>query len=368
MRSQRTHLLLLALLIRDNHAFSTLPMGHHPTLHLHTNAITRSSGLQPLNFATTDYLDQLAPATTSPEEFLHQFIELTSIVASNFAVESSSMINADALIIPPEAVPNAAIMEPLSSIGTTIVQESAKDIEKIAASIATAVEKITASTALSIKTALPEVASKSTQLVGKFVSNTANDIRQSASRSISVAAEKNSLHDIAISVSHSLQTLGGLVLKVLDLFLDAFGKTSCAAILQTLQASVNTVIQDANQSVDQTMDRILHMSVTEVLTGLTTVLITVSQSLLTVVNAVVKFLSGKNTGEWALVASSAVTSSANELSAQATNTAYDLTHKSVNELSLMINDFSHNVGHEIVTSLGTLDGLVSSDALTAFIS
>jgi hypothetical protein len=105
------------------------------------------------------------------------------------------------------------------------------------------------------------------------------------------------------------------------------------------------------------------MTMSEVLQNLVGLIIAVSNILLTVLNAVVKLLSGKDASDWALASTHAISDKATELTALASHTAYDLTHKSFTELTASIGDFSNHVGSELVTTIGTLNDAAATDGI-----
>lgn len=169
-----------------------------------------------------------------------------------------------------------------------------------------------------------------------------------------------SLSDVANGVVEGIKFMGGLLVKLLDLILDKLGGTNVAQLVHSAQTSVSTVIDGATQSAITTINDIGNMTIAQAVQNLVALIIAVSNLLLTVLNAVIKLLSGKEASEWALAATSALNHQANQLTAQASAISYDLTHKSLGELSSSIGDFSQQVGNELVSNIGSLNDVISS--------
>ncbi len=205
---------------------------------------------------------------------------------------------------------------------------------------------------------------ESVQVVGGALEAEKMQITQGASSTVKTIGD-SSLTDIASSILTGIKFMGGILIKFFDLILNQIGGTSVSKIVQSAQTSVMTVIDNASHSVTTTIHDIGNMTIQQAIQNMIALIIAVANLLLTVVNAIVKLLSGKEASEWVLAATSTANQQAHDLSLLASNTAHDLTHKSLGELSASIGSFSQHVGNEIFTSIGSLDDAVaSSDGAT----
>jgi len=166
-----------------------------------------------------------------------------------------------------------------------------------------------------------------------------------------------SLTDFGNVVLSAIKFIGGIVVKFLDLILNAVSGTSVASILSNVQTSVTSVIDNANHAVVSTITNIGNMSVKEILQHSMALIIAIADILLKITNAIIYIISGKDGANWALQATSSVNGASSQLLAQATSTYDDVTHASLTEVAHSIGDYSQHVGGEFVTLIGSLNGM-----------
>jgi len=181
---------------------------------------------------------------------------------------------------------------------------------------------------------------------------------------------QQSLTDVAHGVIDGMQFMANLLITIIDAIMTKVGtNTSVNQILQNAKSSVYSLIDGASHSVTQTISDKINdigsLTVFDVLSNLTRLLIAVSEILLVVLNAVIKILSGREATEWALMATTSIKDEANHLTSQTVSTANDITHRSLTELTASIGDFSHHVGDELFALVQTLNdsGAVTDDSI-----
>jgi len=96
-----------------------------------------------------------------------------------------------------------------------------------------------------------------------------------------------------------------------------------------------------------------NLSLRDIVHNLMVLIVATADMLMKVMNAVIYLLSGKDTGSWALQATSTVNQASSQLLAQAD----DVTHRSIGDLASSIGDYSYHVGNELVALLGSLNGV-----------
>jgi len=165
-----------------------------------------------------------------------------------------------------------------------------------------------------------------------------------------------SLSDFGNGIVSSIQFIGGILVKFLDLILGAVAGTSVASLLNDVQTSVSSVINGASHAVMSTIDNVANMSVKEILQHLVALIIAITDILLKIANAVVYILSGRDGGDWALQASTSVHDASSQLMATAAHTYDDVTHESISQLTHAIGDYSQHVGSEFLAMVGNLNG------------
>jgi len=166
-----------------------------------------------------------------------------------------------------------------------------------------------------------------------------------------------SLTDFGNAILSTIKFTGGIIIKFLDLILNAISGTSLSSILSNVQTSVTSTIDNASHAVVSTITNIGNMSVVEIIQHLMALVIAITDILLKIMNAVIYIISGKDGAEWALQATSSVNEASSQLLAQATSTYDGVTHTTVTELAHSVGDYSHYVGNEFVTLIGSLNGV-----------
>jgi hypothetical protein len=169
---------------------------------------------------------------------------------------------------------------------------------------------------------------------------------------------KETISDLADGIMYGLKTIGAFLSQVLDAILKELAGTTMGELIQIAQQSVDTAISGAVNSVTTTLNDFGNMTMTQLVQAFIAMLVTVSKFLFTVLNEVVKLVSGKEASEWALAASGTINQKTGELTAQAASTATDLTHKSLAELSTNVGAFSQDIGKQVVASVGVLGDAV----------
>lgn len=166
-----------------------------------------------------------------------------------------------------------------------------------------------------------------------------------------------SLTDFGNAILSTIKFTGGIIIKFLDLILNAISGTSLSSILSNVQTSVASTIDNASHAVVSTITNIGNMSVLEIIQHLMALVIAITDILLKIMNAVIYIISGKDGAEWALQATSSVNEASSQLLAQATSTYDGVTHTSLTEFTHSVGDYSHYVGNEFVTLIGSLNGV-----------
>mmetsp|Transcript_14352 Transcript_14352/g.31101 ORF Transcript_14352/g.31101 Transcript_14352/m.31101 type:complete len:954 (-) Transcript_14352:214-3075(-) len=165
-----------------------------------------------------------------------------------------------------------------------------------------------------------------------------------------------SLTDFGNGIISAIKFTGGIIIKFLDLILNAIAGTSVASILTNVQSSITSVIDNASHTVVSTITNIGNMSIKEILQHLMALVIAITDILLKIMNAIVYLISGKDGADWALQATSTVNEASSHLLAQATSTYDHVTHDSLTQLAHSVGDYSQYVGNEVVTLIGSLNG------------
>jgi hypothetical protein len=179
------------------------------------------------------------------------------------------------------------------------------------------------------------------KLVDGVAEGSASTVRRMSDASIS---------ELANGVLSGLKTVGGVVMRIMDTFLDIFAGTSVAEIVVGAQASVQGVVDGAIASVMG----IGNITIKDAVLALVSLLTTVVKVLFALLSAIVKVASGKGVDDWAMAATGAVEHEATRLMAQASATAFDITHRSFAELGDAVGHFSHDVGRFMVESVDTV--------------
>ncbi|KAL7520213.1 hypothetical protein ACHAWX_005815 [Stephanocyclus meneghinianus] len=174
------------------------------------------------------------------------------------------------------------------------------------------------------------------------------------------------LSDVGDAIFGSIQFLGGILFQFLDWVIRAVVGTNLSQVLGKVQTSVASFIDNASSSVVNLLDSFGDLTLKQLLQAFLTVLLVVVDMILKVTNAVVYLISGKDAGDWALQANTAIHTAGDQLLAQASSTYQDVTHKTFGELAGSIGDYSHHVGEELLammTSLSTYAGGVAENVI-----
>ena len=164
----------------------------------------------------------------------------------------------------------------------------------------------------------------------------------------------NTLSDIGNSIFGGIKHIGSLLFQFLDWIIAAVAGTSISQILGNVQTSISNLIDNTCSSVVDLLNGLGNLTLREILQAFLTLILVVTDMILKVMNALIYLISGKDAGDWALQANSAVHTYGDELLAQAGATYQDVTHKSLGELATSIGDYSHHVGDELMAMMNSL--------------
>ena len=200
---------------------------------------------------------------------------------------------------------------------------------------------------------LPQVPSISGVKSGMTTAESLAVEGQKAATSAHVSFTDNSLADIGNSILGGIQSLGGILFKFIDWIIVAVAGTSLSQILSSIQTSISTLIDNASSSIVNLFNGLGNLTIREIFQAFLTLILVVTDMIFKVTNALVYVISGKDAGDWALQANSAVHTYGDQLLAQAGATYQDVTHKSLGELANSIGDYSHHVGEELLAVLNS---------------
>lgn len=188
-------------------------------------------------------------------------------------------------------------------------------------------------------------------------------IAQSTSKTVETVG-KETLSDLGNGVIHAIKVVATFFVQVVDSVLKELLGTTTGELIHIAKVSVDTAVSGAVNSVTHTVSDIGNMTMSQMIQNLVGLVVMITKFILTVLNAVVKLLSGKEASEWALAATTTVTQKAGELTSLASSTATDLTHKSFAELVSSVDSFSTDVGKQLIEGAGVLTDAVSTQLAT----
>ena len=163
-----------------------------------------------------------------------------------------------------------------------------------------------------------------------------------------------SLSDIGNAAFSGIKFVGGIIVQFLDFIVGAVAGTSLAQVFGNLQTSVQSVIDNASHTVVNTINNLGNITLKEVLQSLVTLIITIADALLKVMNSLVYLISGADVSDWALQTTNTISEASAQLVSQVGATYHDVTHKSLSELASSIGDYSHHVGYELYSVMASL--------------
>lgn len=167
-------------------------------------------------------------------------------------------------------------------------------------------------------------------------------------------ASDASLADIGHGIMDAVKFMAGILLTVVDANLDlAAPGSSSVIVLESVKSSVNSMLDNASYTVANVINDVGNLSLKDIVHNLMVLIVATADMIMKVMNAVIYLLSGKDTGNWVLQATSTVNEASSQLLAQAD----DVTHQSIGELASSIGDYSYHVGNELVALLGSLNGV-----------
>mmetsp|Transcript_32738 Transcript_32738/g.66883 ORF Transcript_32738/g.66883 Transcript_32738/m.66883 type:complete len:1330 (-) Transcript_32738:1710-5699(-) len=167
-------------------------------------------------------------------------------------------------------------------------------------------------------------------------------------------ASDASLADIGHGIMDAVKFMAGILLTVVDANLDlAAPGSSSVIVLESVKSSVNSMLDNASYTVANVINDVGNLSLKDIVHNLMVLIVATADMIMKVMNAVIYLLTGKDTGNWVLQATSTVNEASSQLLAQAD----DVTHQSIGELASSIGDYSYHVGNELVALLGSLNGV-----------
>jgi hypothetical protein len=167
-------------------------------------------------------------------------------------------------------------------------------------------------------------------------------------------ASDASLADIGNGIINAVKFMTEILLTVVDANLDLLAPGSnSASVLEIVQSSVISMLDDASYTVASLMNDVGNLSLKDIVHNLMVLIVATADILLKIMNSVVYLISGKDTSGWALQATSAVNEASTQLLAQAN----EVTHRSIGDLASSIGDYSHHVGYELVALIASRNGV-----------
>jgi len=277
-------------------------------------------------------------------------------------------------VTPPET---SALSDIASSVGSFASDASNKFVEASMKSVQEILDK----TGDSVKANMPELqkaleanteriihsvqlaaASAGDQIqneAAKAVAQGANAVQDGAVSAVNYVGDRT-LIDVGKIVFILMQTIGKLILYVLNAILDDLSGTTMADVVHGAKISVETMMNDATNYVTTTINHVGETTIAQSIHNMIYAITEVSKFSFYVLNSVIEFLTGTSASNWAIAASHSIENSANALSTQAVALTNDLTHVSFSQLSASIGDFSHEVGQLILASSNELVHVVGS--------
>ena len=182
---------------------------------------------------------------------------------------------------------------------------------------------------------------------------------QETTSAVNNISEKDVL-ELTDNVIKGLEHMGVMAIKVLNTILHDFGQPSLDKLFGSLTGSVYNAVNGGIDSVTHSGKDIGNMNLEQMVLALVTVFKSVMKILFIILNAAVKVVSGNSIPGWAAIASGAVQSQTNELTAQASAAAVDLSHKSITELSTGVAHLSEEAGKAMIGTAGVVAEVLSS--------
>lgn len=273
----------------------------------------------------------------------------TSIL-SDLAASSSASLNAATSEITEKV--GAQANKLLGSVSASV--ESSIDEVGV---VFKAVPKVVEAGTTSIANVVVEKGTASANAVTASLEAEKNVIIQSTTATAE-SVGKETISDLVDGIIYGLKTIGAFLSQVLDTILKELAGTTMGELIQIAQQSVDTAISGAVNSVTSTLNDFGNMTMAQLVQAFIAMLVAVSKFLFSVLNEVVKLVSGREASEWALAASGTINQKASELTAQAASTTADLTHTSLAELGTNVGAFSQDIGKQVVASVGVLGDAV----------
>ena len=182
---------------------------------------------------------------------------------------------------------------------------------------------------------------------------------QETTSAVNTVSEKSFLA-LADNVIKGLEHMGVMAIKVLNTILQDFGQPSLDKLFASATASVHNTVNGGIDSVTHSVKDMGNINLEQMILGLVTVFKFVMKILFIILNSVVKVMSGNSIPGWAAIASGAVQSQTNELTAQVSAAAVDFSHTSISELSTGVAHLSEEAGKAMVGTAGIIAEALSS--------
>jgi len=331
---------------------------------------------------TSNSLSEITPTLTEKVAQITETIDQAALDLNSSFSTNLSGVSYDTItdtksirtVTPPET---SALSDIASSVGSFASDASNKFVEASMKSVQEILDK----TGDSVKANMPELqkaleanteriihsvqlaaASAGDQIqneAAKAVAQGANAVQDGAVSAVNYVGDRT-LIDVGKIVFILMQTIGKLILYVLNAILDDLSGTTMADVVHGAKISVETMMNDATNYVTTTINHVGETTIAQSIHNMIYAITEVSKFSFYVLNSVIEFLTGTSASNWAIAASHSIENSANALSTQAVALTNDLTHVSFSQLSASIGDFSHEVGQLILASSNELVHVVGS--------
>ena len=237
--------------------------------------------------------------------------------------------------------------------------------------LATALEKWTEESQATLQnghqelsTVLTTWAKKSQEILemsGDALATVEKQVVEGTTESVAYVANEMSVKEVADRVAKGLVKLGELVVKVLDIVLEATSGKSLASVAKSTQVAVTEAIAGTVSSIENAANDIGKMAVADVLQNTVGLIATISRVLFRIINGAIEIVSGKNVAEWGQTATKSLEKEASAILESASSVATDLSKKSLYELIVMVGKFELQVAESVMKTASKAIGSIDSN-------
>ena len=182
------------------------------------------------------------------------------------------------------------------------------------------------------------------------VYNAPGQIAESTQKGLRTVTTDLSISQVAEGMAHGLVNLGKTIVMVLNIIIEAISGESLADVVQKAQTAATDVAVSAAASIIRTIHQIGEMTISEALTSIANLVIMVTTVLYRIFSGIVELITGRNVGEWGVMAAQSLEKEASHVMAAASSTATDLSHKSLTELVAMMGHFEQQATQTVMTT------------------